>query len=233
MAPLAVELVYDTPEEIRTMRLPLRAAIACACLALCPAFAARAGAQSPPAQPRPAIHQTPPGLGQFPYSDADVEFMSGMIPHHAQAVIMAGWAPSHGARKDVAILCERIVVGQRDEIATMQQWLRDRGLPVPDATSTRHKMKMNGMEHEMLMPGMMTDEEMAALDKARGPEFDRLFLEGMIRHHQGAIDMVDALFKSYGAAQDEVIYRFASDVYADQSTEIARMQKMLGDQQHD
>ncbi len=90
-------------------------------------------------------------------------------------------------------------------------------------------MKMNGMEHEMLMPGMMTDEEMAALDKARGPEFDRLFLEGMIRHHQGAIDMVDVLFKSYGAAQDEVIYKFASDVYADQSTEIARMEKMLGD----
>ena len=79
-----------------------------------------------------------------------------MIPHHAQAVIMAGWAPTHGARKDVAILCERIVVGQRDEIAMMQTWLRDRGQPVPDATSTRHKMKMNGMEHDMLMPGMLT-----------------------------------------------------------------------------
>ena len=124
---------------------------------------------------------------------------------------------------------EPVVVGQGDEIATMQQWLRDRGRPVPDATATKHKMKMNGMEHEMLMPGMMTDEQMAALDQARGPEFDRLFLEGMIRHHQGAIDMVDVLFKSHGAAQDEVIYRFASDVYADQSTEIARMQKMLGD----
>jgi uncharacterized protein (DUF305 family) len=176
-----------------------------------------------------AVHQTPPGLGQFPYSDADVEFMAGMIPHHAQAVIMAGWAPTHGARKDVAILCERIVVGQRDEIATMQEWLRDRGQKVPDATSTRHRMTMNGVEHDMLMPGMMSDEQMAALEKAHGPEFDRLFLEGMIRHHQGAIDMVDKLFKSYGAAQDEVIYRFASDVYADQSTEIARMQKMLGD----
>src|SRR5436190_22107222 len=90
------------------------------------------------------IHATPPGLGQFPYSDADVEFMSGMIPHHAQAVIMAGWAPTHGARKDVAIFCERIVVGQSDEIATMQQWLRDRGQPVPDAKSTKHKMKMDG-----------------------------------------------------------------------------------------
>ena len=127
------------------------------------------------------LHTTPPGLGRLPYSDADVEFMSGMIPHHAQAVIMGGWAKTHGARQDVAILCERIVVGQTDEIAMMQQWLRDRGLPVPDARSTRHKMKMNGMEHEMLMPGMMTDEQMAELDKARGPEFDRLFLEGMIR----------------------------------------------------
>ena len=79
----------------------------------------------------------------------------------------------------------------------------------------------------MLMPGMLTDEQMAALDKARGPEFDRLFLTGMIRHHQGAIDMVDELFESYGAAQDETIFKFASDVYADQSTEIDRMQKML------
>jgi uncharacterized protein (DUF305 family) len=173
------------------------------------------------------LHATPPGLGRLPYSDADVDFMAGMIPHHAQAVIMAGWAPSHGARKDVAILCERIVVGQRDEIAMMQQWLRDRGLAVPDATSTRHRMKMNGMEHDMLMPGMLSDEEMAALDNARGPEFDRLFLLGMIRHHQGAIDMVDVLFKAYGAAQDETVFKFASDVHADQSIEIDRMHEML------
>src|SRR5262245_64095991 len=77
-------------------------------------------------------------------NEADAEFMTGMIPHHAQAVIMAGWAPSHGARPDVAVLCERIVVAQRDEIGMMQGWLRDRGQEVPDATSTRHKMKMNG-----------------------------------------------------------------------------------------
>jgi len=174
------------------------------------------------------LHATPPGLGRLPFSDADVEFMSGMIPHHAQAVVMGGWAPSHGARSDVAVLCERIVVGQRDEIAMMQTWLRDRGLEVPDAASTRHKMTMNGMTHEMLMPGMLTDEEMAELDRARGPEFDRLFLTGMIKHHQGAIDMVDTLFKAYGAAQDETIYKFASDVYADQSIEIDRMHEMLG-----
>jgi uncharacterized protein (DUF305 family) len=177
--------------------------------------------------PTAGLHSTPPGLGRLPYADADVDFMSGMIPHHAQAVIMAGWAPTHGARKDVAILCERILVGQRDEIAMMQTWLADRGQAVPDATSTRHRMKMNGMEHDMLMPGMMTDEEMAALDRARGPEFDRLFLIGMIKHHQGAIDMVEVLFKSFGAAQDETVYKFASDVYADQSIEIDRMHEML------
>jgi len=196
---------------------------AAACLIV--AALAAGCASAPPAGK--GLHQTPPTLGRYPYSDADVDFMSGMIPHHAQALIMAGWAPSHGARKDVAILCERIVVGQRDEIALMQTWLSDRGLPVPDATSTRHKMKMNGVEHEMLMPGMLTDEEMAALDRARGPEFDRLFLLGMIKHHQGAVGMVDVLLKSYGAAQDETIFKFANDVQADQSIEIDRMEKML------
>jgi uncharacterized protein (DUF305 family) len=88
-------------------------------------------------------------------------------------------------------------------------------------------MKMNGVEHDMLMPGMLTPEEMTALDKARGAEWDRLFLAGMIRHHEGAIKMVDDLFAAYGAMQDDDVYKFASDVYADQSTEIERMQKML------
>src|SRR5690349_24569141 len=123
-----------------------QAAIA-ACLAV---GVAAGGCGSAP--PKQGLHQTPPTLGRLPYSDADVEFMTGMIPHHAQAVIMAGWAPTHGARHDVAVLCERIVVGQRDEIHLMQTWLRDRGLPVPDATSTRHKMTMNGMTHGRLMP---------------------------------------------------------------------------------
>ena len=168
----------------------------------------------------PTAAQRALGIYQ-PFSDADIDFMTGMIPHHAQAVIMAGWAPSHGARSDVRILCERIGVGQADEIRSMQTWLGDRGLPVPDAKSTRMKMKMNGVEHEMLMPGMLSDEEMTELDNARGPEFDRLFLLGMIRHHQGAIDMVNELFKAYGAAQDDAIYKFASDVYADQEIEIA------------
>ena len=158
---------------------------------------------------------------------ADVHFMSGMIPHHAQAVLIAGWASSHGARADIVRLCERIVVGQADEIALMQGWLRQKGAPVPDAKATHMKMNMNGMEHDMLMPGMLSPEQLAELNAARGSNFDRLFLQAMIRHHQGAISMVDELLGSEGAAQDDVVYKFASDVYADQTTEISFMEKML------
>ena len=109
----------------------------------------------------------------------------------------------------------------------MQNWLRDHAENVPPANATRMKMMMNGMEHDMLMPGMLNDDELAQLDRARGPEFDRLFLQGMIRHHQGAITMVDQLFSANGAGQDETVFRFASDVFADQTTEIERMTKML------
>ena len=168
-----------------------------------------------------------PDLVRAPYSEADIEFMAGMIPHHAQAVLIAGWAGSHGARPDVRVLCERIVVGQRDEIETMRTWLRDRGQVVPEANATHHRMKMNGVEHNMLMPGMLTPEELARLDTARGPEWDRLFLEAMIRHHQGALKMVDDLYGAHGALQDEDVFKFVSDLYADQTTEIERMQKML------
>jgi uncharacterized protein (DUF305 family) len=175
---------------------------------------------------QPTAEQRALGIYQ-PYSDADIQFMTGMIPHHAQAVIMAGWAASRGARKDIAVLCERIGIGQMDEIRWMQQWLSDRGLPAPDATSTRMRMKMGGIEHDMLMPGMLTDEEMAELEAASGSAFDRLFLLGMIKHHQGAIDMVNDLFESYGAAQDDTTYKFASDVYSDQLIEIEVMQNLL------
>ena len=160
-------------------------------------------------------------------SEADVQFMSGMIPHHAQAVLIAGWAATHGARSDIRILSERIVVGQKDEIALMQYWLREHGEAVPAADATHMTMKMNGMQHEMLMPGMLNDAQLAQLDKARGTEFDRLFLQAMIGHHEGAITMVDELLGSTHAGQDDVVYRMASDVYADQTTEIERMKKML------
>jgi len=162
-----------------------------------------------------------------PYTEADVNFMTGMIAHHAQAIVMARWAPTHGASEAVGTLCARIINAQQDEIVLMQQWLRDRLQPVPEAKPVPMKMKMNGMVHEMMMPGMLTDEQMKQLDAARGPEFDRLFLTFMIQHHSGAVDMVKELMASPGAAQDDFVWKLASDINVDQTTEIARMEKML------
>lgn len=162
-----------------------------------------------------------------PYTTADIHFMSGMIGHHAQAIQMASWAPTHGASPSVRTLCERIINAQRDEIGTMQQWLRDRQQPVPEASPMGMKMVMDGVEHTMLMPGMLSEEQMKQLDAARGKEFDKLFLTDMIQHHKGAVQMVKELFDSYGAAQDDLVFKFASDVNVDQTTEIARMQRML------
>lgn len=175
-------------------------------------------------QPEPKAR---PDLVRQPYSDGDVNFMTGMIPHHAQAVLIAGWAESHGARPELLVLCQRMVVGQRDEIEFMRNWLRDRSETVPGANATHHRMKMNGVEHDMLMPGMLTPEQLAELDKARGPEWDRLFLMFMIGHHEGALTMVDELFNSFGALQDDDVYKLASDIHADQTIEIERMRKML------
>jgi uncharacterized protein (DUF305 family) len=162
-----------------------------------------------------------------PYTVSDVHFMSGMIGHHAQAIQMASWAPTHGASPSVRTLCERIINAQRDEIGTMQQWLRDRQQPVPEASPVGIKMVMDGVEHTMLMPGMLSEEQMKQLDAARGKEFDKLFLTDMIQHHKGAVQMVKQLFDSYGAAQDDLVFKFASDVNVDQTTEIARMERML------
>jgi uncharacterized protein (DUF305 family) len=184
-----------------------------------------------------AKHQPPPSNTVTPavsttstqknYTPADVHFVAGMIGHHAQAIQMAGWAPSHGASPSVRVLCERIVVAQNDEIVFAQRWLREHGEYVPPADPRGHIMQ--GMDHPMLMPGMLTPEQMARLDAARGPEFDRLFLTFMIQHHQGAITMVQQLLAVPGAAQDGPIFRFASDVNVDQTTEINRMNLMLDD----
>jgi uncharacterized protein (DUF305 family) len=194
-----------------------------------------AGSGGSSAQPQPsdndariaAIIAARSNSARYPHTEADAYFMSGMIPHHAQAVVMAGWAEERALRRDVKVLAQRIVVAQRDEIRLMQQWLRSKRLPVPDSNATHHRMNMGGMVHDMLMPGMLNDEEMSRLQSARGVAFDRLFLTFMIRHHEGAVNMVDTLFKAPGAGQDETVFRFASDVYADQTTEIDRMQKML------
>jgi uncharacterized protein (DUF305 family) len=162
--------------------------------------------------------------GRPKFSAADVEFLQGMIHHHAQAVLMAAWAPSHGASSAIAELCARIVVAQRDEIGFMQRWLREHQQTVPSADSAHFLMA--GMDMD-LMPGMLTAAQLQELDKARGKEFDRLFLQYMIMHHRGAIAMVDKLFSSPGATQDGFMFKFASDVDADQSAEIERMARIL------
>ena len=180
----------------------------------------------PAVGPRTPSEQAAADSGRMPYTRADVDFMQGMIGHHAQAVEMAAWAATNGARHDVRILAARIDVSQRDEIAFMQRWLRERHEMVPDANG-RHQMNGHDMAGMTMMPGMLTPAQMAQLSVASGPEFDRLFLTFMIQHHQGAITMVETLFGSTGAGQDLYIFRFASDVNADQATEIERMQSML------
>jgi uncharacterized protein (DUF305 family) len=178
-----------------------------------------------PAAPAPvttnaeAIARARADSARLPYTEADVRFMTMMVGHHAQAVQVAGWAASHGASAAVQRLAERIVNGQQDEITLMQQWLADRQKPVPVADHAMH--------HQQHMPGMLTEEQLRQLDAARGTEFDRLFLTLMIAHHRGAVSMAQELFRTPGAAQDQQVFRFASDVNVDQTTEIARMEQML------
>lgn len=176
---------------------------------------------------------TPPAAGPPATSGranpADAEFMTGMIHHHAQAVQMAEWAPTHDAGQTVRTMSLRILISQKDEIALMQRWLADHGEPVPEPNPRGMPMRMGGMDHEMLMPGMLTPEQMEELDRARGAEFDRLFVRFMIQHHRGALVMVEELFASPGAAQNVIVYEFASDVFADQVAEIDRMERMLAE----
>ena len=185
-----------------------------AALALLPIITGCAATRQPPTE-----SSTRP-VSRYPHTEADVRFMSAMIGHHAQALIMAGWAPTHDAGPAVRRLAERIVAGQKDEIATMQQWLRDRDEPAPDPDHAAHGH---------VMPGMLTEAQLTELDAARGAAFDRLFLTYMIQHHRGAVAMVKELFGTPGAAQDETVFKFADDVGVDQTTEIARMERMLAD----
>jgi uncharacterized protein (DUF305 family) len=157
-------------------------------------------------------------LSQVQFIGADIKFMQGMIGHHAQAVAMVALVPSRTSSEDMKKLALRIDLSQQDEIKMMQRWLEVRGQPIPSG------MHMHGAT---LMPGMLTDEEMQHLADATGAEFDRLFLEGMIKHHGGAIAMVNELFATPGAGQEVEIFSFASDVDADQRMEIDRMGAML------
>jgi len=161
-----------------------------------------------------------------PASPADVQFMQGMIMHHAQAVEMTALMESHTESKDLRSLGARISRSQADEIKFMKRWLAARGQPVSE---TMHDMTHMNMSHESmtLMPGMLTAEQMEALRKARGEEFDRLFLTGMIQHHGGALTMVKDLFDTAGAGQDAELFNFATDVDSGQRAEIRIMQSML------
>lgn len=159
-------------------------------------------------------------LSRVPVTAADIQFMQGMIGHHAQAIEMVELLKTRTARADLQLLARRIEASQQDEIVMMTQWLQDRGQPMPDAHA-HHR------HDAALMPGMLTAEQMAALAAARGAAFDRLFLAGMIRHHEGALTMVRELFASPGAAQESEIFAFASDVDADQRMEIERMGALL------
>lgn len=159
-------------------------------------------------------------LSHVQATEADVKFMQGMIGHHQQAVEMVALIPTHSTREDMRLLGHRIDLSQADEIKMMKRWLEVRHQEIPG----EHAMHMHGAT---LMPGMLTAEEMERLAAAKGAEFDRLFLEGMIKHHGGAIAMVSDLFATPGAGQEVEIFSFASDVDGDQRMEIDRMGAML------
>lgn len=163
--------------------------------------------------------------------------MTEMIGHHAQAILISRWAPTHGADTSIRILAARIINSQTDDITLMRRWLADRGkpapqvrpdgtlLPAPTAPNDEHAGHDMGVDHAT-MAGMLTTAQLAELNAARGEEFSILFLQRMISHHRGAVTMVQTLIRDRGAI-DETVFRFAADVEVDQSTEIRRMLQML------
>lgn len=198
-----------------------------------------AGSTNDPQSPSPegpstaeleALYQARADSALMNVHAADVDFMTGMIGHHAQALVMSGFAPDNGASASIRTLAARIINAQKDEIAVMQTWLRDRDRPVPEVHDSGHMPDASGHGghggHAM-MAGMLSPEQLAELEAARGAEFDRLFLTYMIQHHQGAVTMVHDLFAADGAAQDDLVFKLASDIQVDQITEVARMQQML------
>src|SRR4051812_37436876 len=214
-----------SPETVRypIAVLLLTTAAGAACRTTAPATAARPPIVQPgaPGEPSRVIAAADASnLSQVQYTGADIKFMQGMIGHHAQAVEMVALVPQRTASEAVRKLAQRIDVSQQDEMNMMREWLLARGQQIPDP-------RAHHMMGATLMPGMLTPEEMTALAAASGVEFDRLFLEGMIKHHSGAITMVHELFATDGAGQTPDIFSYASDVDADQRMEIDRMGSML------
>src|ERR1043166_4282161 len=215
----------------------LVAAAAPASLLSPPVCAQQSESQSPPVVVQPGApgqptRTLPPTTRATlpPRSPKDVEFMQGMIMHHAQAVEMTALIESHTENKDLRLLGARISHSQSEEIKFMKRWLEARGEPVEQPMQGMQGMNMQGMDmskHQMLMPGMLTPKQMDALRKAKGAQFDHLFLTGMIQHHTGALIMVKDLFDTAGAGQDAELFNFATDVDSGQRAEIRIMQGML------
>jgi uncharacterized protein (DUF305 family) len=216
-------MIGMTPSHCRAVTAVIVAVATSACASSYQAVPAEPAA----ARDNAAIAQARADSARKPYTEADIHFMSAMIAHHAQAIDIARWAPTHDASRPLQILSERVINAQRDEIALMQQWLRERQLPVPEASAAM-AMGGAGQPHHQ-MPGMLTPAQLEQLDQARGKEFDRLFLTFMIQHHQGAVTMVKELASSPGAGHDDTVFKLASDISADQTSEIDRMQQMLAE----
>jgi uncharacterized protein (DUF305 family) len=242
----------------RRVRWTLAVLIAVCAAAVATACAGRSGTETGPApgstDELEAIYRARTDSARMRFTEADVRFMTGMIVHHAQAVVMSRLAPTHGASPSIRTLAARIINAQRDEIALMQRWLQARGHKAPEvghdgtvesvpgdpaghaaghaghaADADDHDVghQQEGADASMRMPGMLTPTQMRELEGATGAEFDRLFLTYMIQHHQGAVDMVRDLFATDGAAQGEMTFRLASGIHVDQVTEIERMKLML------
>jgi uncharacterized protein (DUF305 family) len=207
------------------------AASVAACLVLASASAQKAGPAAPVVQPgapgQPSRVLSPSTHASLPQrSQADVDFMQGMIMHHSQAVEMTALIPSHTDNGGVRALGARISSSQTDEMKFMQRWLAARGEALSMSMPGMPEMDRSGQPMAM-MPGMLSPQQMDALRKAKGPEFDRLFLTGMIQHHEGALVMVKDLFDTAGAGQDADLFNFATDADNTQRAEIRIMQSML------
>ena len=214
------------PRRLRTMVLLLGAVTAQACGG--PGSDVAPPGPAPPTAELAALYRARTDSALARFTAADAEFMTHMIAHHAQGLVMAGLAPERAASPSVLTLAARIGSAQRDEITLMRAWLEDRGLPVPEPRDAGGGDVTADADQTMLSAGMLTPAQMRALRGAAGRDFDSLFLAYMIQHHRGAVTMIHDLFATAGAAQDASVFRIASDVQADQTTEIARMETMLG-----
>ena len=227
--------------SVASSRSALIAAVALTCFLSPPVYAQKSNSNPPPVVVQPGAPGQPTRTLPLstratlpPRSPKDAEFMQGMIMHHAQAVEMTALIESHTDNKDLRMLGARISQSQSDETKFMKRWLEIRGEPIAPPMPEMPSMDMPGMDmssHHIQMPGMLTPKQMDGLRKAKGAEFDQMFLSGMIQHHNGALIMVKDLFDTAGAGQDAELFNFVTDVDGGQRAEIKIMQTMLGKNQ--